>query len=862
MENRLSKLRILAGSVGIIAACTGILFFPYLLGEKLFLFPHVISDGVVQFYPQYYQLAEMLEKGQGFATYVFSSGWGNYIYISDIFELFIVMGGTQQIAYRVGIVIVCKVILSGAIFSTYLYYSGKHSTTSIIGGLTYGFSAQVLIGGIWKNQGELAIIMALALLVIAVWKKGKSIRNVILTIFALAMYATQISIYYQLVYGVVIVGCIFVSYLLKERKQHSEKKAKNKKVWIVLGVAIIVVAIILCWYIMPQMVSVFQSYRVQSGLAQWTEKWKDTFTIHNIKECITVYLRTLSPSILGVSGIEMWYGEGPGAYCEAGSYYCGLLILLMVPQAYGKDKKRNIIYSLLLAGVAVLTFFPAIRLVANGFANTYFKLTRMLGMLVVLWIGIQGLQKIVDNRKNLKVKRLWITVGVILTPMLLLAVWKYRGKIYTQDMIIVSVFMLLYGVILTFYRVNQKQEKKLKYILIVLVAIESVGINYRFINNADAVTKEEWDTAYYQDGTIEAVNEIEEKDDDFFRIEKGYRSGLLDDAGVQGYHGTTYYIGGVGNRPQTELMVNLGMPALWNQRGYCGGAYGNAAAEVLFADRYALARYDECISYNYQKVDTVDQVHIFENKDAFSIGFAYDTVISQEEFEKSDYQDRRDIILQSCVVENDSPLLEDIGEADVLQTTDIEPIRYIELENYQLNTGINVETIQKNETVVVELENAKEECLNVVWSTPKEAWQKNRERIVSIYEEMGKNELVLNNQEGTTMFIIQPFSTTELTTVDKVAIKVYDTDEYYKVYEQSVAKLHKNELWLEEWSDTSMKGSITVDSKKLLYLSIPYNKKWTYLADGEKVQAERVNYAFTGIVLEPGEHEVEVQFRK
>jgi len=120
------------------------------------------------------------------------------------------------------------VILSGAIFSTYLYYSGKHSTTCIIGGLTYGFSAQVLIGGIWKNQGELAIIMALALLVIAVWKKGKSIRNVILTIFALAMYATQISIYYQLVYGVVIVGCIFVSYLLKE-SNILRKKAKNKK---------------------------------------------------------------------------------------------------------------------------------------------------------------------------------------------------------------------------------------------------------------------------------------------------------------------------------------------------------------------------------------------------------------------------------------------------------------------------------------------------------------------------------------------------------------------------------------------------------------------------------------------------------
>lgn len=861
MENKLAKLRVLAVRVGIIAVCTGILFFPYLLGEKLFLFPQVISDGVVQFYPQYYQLAEMLEKGQGFATYVFSSGWGSGIGINNIFDLFIVIGGTGQIAYRIVIAVICKVLLSGTIFSAYLYSSGKDKEICIIGGISYAFSAQVLIGGIWKNQGELAIIAALSLFAIESWKQGKKIRNVVVTMLALVLFATQISIYYQLVYGAGIIGYIILSYWMTERPKSSEKKYKNKKVWIGVGIAIVALSVIVCCYIAPKMVSIFQSYRVQSGLGQWTEKWKDTFTIHNIKECITVYLRTLSPTILGVSGIEMWYGEGPGAYCEAGSYYCGLLMILMVPQAYGKEKKRNVVYSVLLAGVAVLTFFPAIRLVANGFANTYFKLTRLFGIVIILWIAVQGLQKIVDNKENLRTKRLWITAGVILLPMWLLAGWKYQGKIYTQDMVTVSVFIILYAASLTFYGKSKKLEKKLKYVLIILATVECVSINYRFINNTDAITAEEWENSYYQDGTIEAVDKIKSQDDNFYRVEKGYRSGLLDDAGVQGYYGTTYYIGGVGNRQQTELMVNLGMPALWNQRGYCGGAYGNAAAEALFADRYVLARYDECISYNYQKVDKVGEVNIFENKNALPIGFTYESAISKDEFEKNNYQNRRDIILQSCVVENDSQLLKEIGKA-ALQTTDIEPIRYVELKNYELNTGISIDTIQEDETVVVELENGEEECLNVVWSTPEEAWQKNRERIVSIYEEMGKNELVLNNQVGTTMFVIQPFSTTELTKVDKVTIKVYNTQEYYKVYEQSVAKLQSNELQLETWSDTYMKGKVSADGEKILYLSIPYNKKWTYLVDGKEVQAERVNYAFTGIVLDAGEHEVEMYFQK
>lgn len=857
MEKRFPRLKVLATSIVIMAVCILLLFFQYLTGAKLFLFNNVVSDGVVQFYPQYYQLAELLEKGQQLPTYIFSSGWGNAIDLKKIFDLFIVMGGTEQIPYRIGLAIVLKVLFAGGIFSVYLYSTGKNRKTCIIGGLAYAFSAQVLIGGIWKNQGELAIIMALVLLVIECWKKKRSVWNVLLTILTVGIFCTQVSLYFQLVYGFVIIGYVVMTWWIGYNQENKKRKI-DKKIEVFAGVVSVLIISVGVWFLYSQLVSVFQSYRVQSGIAQWTEKWKDTFTVHNIKECITVYLRSLSPTMLGVSGIEMWYGEGPGAYCEAGSYYCGLLMFLMVPQAYGKEKKRNIAYTLLLTAVGILTFFPAIRLVANGFANTYFKLTRMFGILVILWIAVQALHDVMEDRDKLRLKRLWITVAVLLFPMIILSVWKYQGKIYLQDMITVLIFVLIYAVVLTVYKKRKKEGKALKYCLVFLVCIEVVTINYRFINNTDAITAEEWENSYYQDGTIEAVEEIKNKDNGFFRVEKGYRSGLLDDAGVQGYYGTTYYAGGVPAQERTDFIVNLGLPALWNQRGYCGGAYGNAAAEVLFADRYALARYDSCISHNYEKIGQAGDINIFKNENEFSIGFAYDAVITKEEFEKYDYQDRRDIILQSCVVENGSSLLKEFDEVKNLQTTEAEPLRSLEIENYELNTGINIEMIRENETVVVEVENAEEECLNVVWSTPEEAWKENRERIVSIYEEYGRNELVLDNQAGTTMFVIQPFSTKELTTVDKVTIKVYNTEDFYKVYEQSVEKLQESVLQLEEWSDTYMKGNISVDSKKLLYLSIPYSKDWTYLVDGEEVPAERVNYAFTGLVLEPGEHEVEM----
>lgn len=57
-----------------------------------------------------------------------------------------------------------------------------------------------------------------------------------------------------------------------------------------------------------------------------------------------------------------------------------------------------------------------------------------------------------------------------------------------------------------------------------------------------------------------------------------------------------------------------------------------------------------------------------------------------------------------------------------------------------------------------------------------------------------------------------------------------------------------------------IKGTINLEDKKLLFFSIPYDQGWSALVDGQEAKLERVNIGFMGLLLEPGEHTVELEY--
>lgn len=82
-----------------------------------------------------------------------------------------------------------------------------------------------------------------------------------------------------------------------------------------------------------------------------------------------------------------------------------------------------------------------------------------------------------------------------------------------------------------------------------------------------------------------------------------------------------------------------------------------------------------------------------------------------------------------------------------------------------------------------------------------------------------------------------------------------------QAYRALSALLRSSALNLTELSDTHLKGTISLAESRLLFLSIPYSKGWRLELNGKPAEMTQVQTAFLGILLEKGDHSIELRYR-
>ena len=80
-------------------------------------------------------------------------------------------------------------------------------------------------------------------------------------------------------------------------------------------------------------------------------------------------------------------------------------------------------------------------------------------------------------------------------------------------------------------------------------------------------------------------------------------------------------------------------------------------------------------------------------------------------------------------------------------------------------------------------------------------------------------------------------------------------------YRKNAEVLVDNSMKVTQFNNDYIRGTITADGQKLLYLSILDNYGWDAYVDGRKVKTrDRMDIAFMGIDLEQGEHTIELRY--
>lgn len=64
-----------------------------------------------------------------------------------------------------------------------------------------------------------------------------------------------------------------------------------------------------------------------------------------------------------------------------------------------------------------------------------------------------------------------------------------------------------------------------------------------------------------------------------------------------------------------------------------------------------------------------------------------------------------------------------------------------------------------------------------------------------------------------------------------------------------------------EHGQNKIRGKITIGKKQLLFFSIPFDVGWSAIVDGKPARLEKVDFGMTGILLDKGEHAIQLKFR-
>ncbi len=112
-------------------------------------------------------------------------------------------------------------------------------------------------------------------------------------------------------------------------------------------------------------------------------------------------------------------------------------------------------------------------------------------------------------------------------------------------------------------------------------------------------------------------------------------------------------------------------------------------------------------------------------------------------------------------------------------------------------------------------------------------------------------------KENETITVTVPFENNNGT----LKFNAYTIDE--GIFEKGYNILADTQMLIEEFEDTHIKGRVTAKNDCLLYTSIPYDKGWSVIVDGEKLSDDKVLCFGGGLIaaeLEKGNHDIEFIF--
>jgi uncharacterized membrane protein YfhO len=439
-----------------------------------------------------------------------------------------------------------------------------------------------------------------------------------------------------------------------------------------------------------------------------------------------------------------------------------------------------------------------------------------------------------------------------------------------KDLVILVLGVMTCIILLTLHNIPRK--------LVAILLISVLLLNISFTNlmlfdaypgNPQALQTRQQDflSSYAQPSALKMFQDIRTEDPTFYRIMweniPQFNAPMLYD-----YYGFSAHnsllSGRIHKFIKNEHMYNTlqhNMPSSFknlNHRLYL---------ETTLANKYYVVPIDSSFRpYGYSLLKQTNGYHIFRNDHALPLGFMYHAVVDEQTFATLNYGQRDQLLLHAAVVDHAQSLSLPKFQLQNLDVKSVElPKRDIQLKNATLAGSLL--TVKEQAELI--LPNVFAEELGEVLVDIKlkridgEKYELQVDHQLFTYfgdthiYNYPKDEIVFN-----TGYQQKPANMTMTLSPGQYELKsITLTLNSYKNYLALTKARRAQSLQNVQFTEQRVSGSIQAQQAGILFLSIPYSEGWHLKVDGVATEALKVNFAFIGVPITKGKHQIELAYR-
>lgn len=846
---------VLAYTVGF-AILAVLVFMPFWEEGRTFIWN---MDGISQYFPRAVSFSQSVRDGissllQGdfhFSTYDFTWGLGDHVVLSfNPFYWCYALFAPENMETGYQVMTIVRFYLTGLSASALFLYLKKGRFASLLGSYVYVFCGYALHLCLYHPQFSYAL-MFFPLLIIAVeeilTRKRWYLGTVMVGISLLWSY------YFLYINTIALVVYFLVRFFCMEKTQRTLRQFVQYILMFagtyILGVGIGFLGLM----------SSFSSY---AGSSRTASGGLDTVSGGDYG----------ANWILGLMQSLINTGKNPGYSLRLG--FIGLVwIALVILFIRWRERKGKCI---LVALCFVASCLPVIGYAWNGFSYV----SNRWSYIIALLMGALVADAVMDIRSLTKKELRILFLATI--PYMAVCLYYSEFSDFNAARALAVLMISLLVVVLSAKSVNVFHYRGMQAALSVLVAASLlVNSNVYFtedgLNNSRQFAKA--GTAFQKatDTGIQVSDAVE--DDGFYRVgttvtDASKMSGAL----VEEANGITYY-NSTYNKRISDYLSSLGVTG-YNKvmfDGFDNRGFLNALASVKYyvtqtGDAENAVPYGfDCIKSvqdKYEEEDGEADYLLYQAEMSLPIGYTYDKTMSQEEFETYSSMEKQEIMMTHAVVDEAGVSEEEVlltgHKAEKVSVLMNGPV--LEGDELSFETGDQIifsfDGVENAETYVYFKGYAENDPLvdgyvrigvsdgTSYYST--DVWSHGNRY------DTGQEYYIFNTgyHEDALHTVTVTFSTPGKLYLEDWGIYVQSMENY----DTYISDLGKDALENVTVDHNQVSGTVSLDKEKLLVLSIPYEKGWTALVDGEETELLCANLMYTGIQLEEGEHTIELSY--